>query len=114
MRCPLNWGTKRCGLPCRNDLGMALVNFCRIIPDGLLVFAPSYALLTVSLPTLACRVVACLWLRDCGIVLGACPSLQDPFLPLPLPRSTAPQSLITAWKTQPASGGPSIWERLAK
>ena len=29
----------------RNDLGMALVNFCRIIPDGLLVFFPSYALL---------------------------------------------------------------------
>ncbi|PRW44978.1 Regulator of telomere elongation helicase 1 [Chlorella sorokiniana] len=29
----------------RNDLGMALVNFGRIIPDGLLVFFPSYALL---------------------------------------------------------------------
>ncbi len=25
------------------DLGMAIVNFCRIVPDGLLVFFPSYA-----------------------------------------------------------------------
>ena len=33
---------------CRSDLGLALVNFCRIIPDGLLVFFPSYALLTVG------------------------------------------------------------------
>ena len=35
---------------CRSDLGLALVNFCRIIPDGLLVFFPSYALLTVGGP----------------------------------------------------------------
>ena len=27
---------------------MALVNFCRIIPEGLLVFFPSYALLQVG------------------------------------------------------------------
>lgn len=27
---------------CRDDLGHAIVNFARIVPDGLLVFFPSY------------------------------------------------------------------------
>lgn len=35
-----------------SDLGMALVNFARIVPDGLLVFFPSYALLAVGAPRL--------------------------------------------------------------
>jgi regulator of telomere elongation helicase 1 len=29
----------------KSDLGTTLVNLCRIVPDGLLVFFPSYALL---------------------------------------------------------------------
>jgi hypothetical protein len=34
--------------PPRSDLGTTLVNLCRIVPDGLLVFFPSYALLQVG------------------------------------------------------------------
>jgi Rad3-related DNA helicase len=29
----------------QRDLGNAIVNFCRVVPDGLLVFFPSYTML---------------------------------------------------------------------
>jgi len=33
----------------RDDLGHAIANFARVVPDGLLVFFPAYSLLTASL-----------------------------------------------------------------
>ncbi len=32
----------------KEDLGNAVVNFARMVPDGLLVFFPSYTVMTVS------------------------------------------------------------------
>lgn len=33
----------------RDDLGHAIANFARVVPDGLLVFFPAYSLLTACL-----------------------------------------------------------------
>jgi regulator of telomere elongation helicase 1 len=33
----------------RDDLGNAIANFARVVPDGLLVFFPAYSLLTACL-----------------------------------------------------------------
>ena len=112
------------------DLGMALVNFCRIIPDGLLVFFPSYALLQASRGVVRGRLWVdpappFEWLCRCEAGAWGCCA---PTLPLPRALCTAhssgpahrrplwnvPQSCVDTWKVQPPNGGPSIWERMAR
>lgn len=48
---------------------MALVNFCRIIPDGLLVFFPSYALLEASFSHYKV-LVCCCWYQCSRVFRG--------------------------------------------
>lgn len=41
--------TRFCAHRYRDDLGNAIANFARVVPDGLLVFFPAYSLLTACL-----------------------------------------------------------------
>lgn len=47
---PLNSSYNSRGSPrYKDDLGNALVNFARVVPDGLLVFFPAYSVMTACL-----------------------------------------------------------------
>lgn len=63
----------------RDDLGHAIANFARVVPDGLLVFFPAYSLLTACLDH---------WKASTGETRFAC--RDAPALPLgrhPQPRT---------------------------